>query len=132
MPLILSYDRRGGAPFQRCAHVVVAIEPLTFDREEKLARTDGARVDRIPLCNLVTRKVALGRHELRDFRQRQFHTVITLLECPISRPSLAREAGDSDFRSWFVDCSLLNKVFPSSRRMFIQQSRISNYQFPAG
>ena len=41
-------DQAGGAPARRVREKRVAVEPVAPDREERLADTEGARVDRHP------------------------------------------------------------------------------------
>src|ERR1700728_4322149 len=103
MQLIVSDDRCGGTLLQRGVHVVVTVELIAFHREEKLSRSNRARVDgiscdginpgnlreQISVCadsRLGYPCIICGRDKLGDFRERQLHAGALRL-CSHSNPS---------------------------------------------
>src|SRR6202050_316133 len=102
MQLIVLDDRCGGTLLQRGVHVVVTVESIAFNREEKLSRSNRARVDGIS-CDGITpgdlrEQISVcadsrlgypyicGRDKLGDFRERQLHAG-ALRVCAHSNPT---------------------------------------------
>ena len=74
---VLADDRGHGALLQRLLDKIVAIHAFAFDREEKFAGLDGARVDRVSLGDRLVVEFAAGRNEFGDSRKRQLHATFS-------------------------------------------------------
>src|SRR5882672_2622297 len=92
------YDSCDRSLFQRQLHEVVAIQPFAFHRKEKLARSDGSRVDGICLRHIFERKLSPRRNKLRNPDERQLHFAAPACAASHSNPA-ARSASRATSRS---------------------------------
>src|ERR1700722_896199 len=71
--VVFAHHRSYRALAQRLSRKVVAIQALTFDREEQFSSPNGARVDRISLRYRFVIKFTARGQELPDSRKWQLH-----------------------------------------------------------